>query len=89
MDISLFDKLVKVSEIEKRSKTAVLEEALNQYVEPYQNAKGEIFPSQAIYVKSGESCMVLDMITIGSKEYCKIFTDGKILTVPVQDVVTQ
>lgn len=87
MDTTLFNKLVMVSQIEGKTKTSILEDALNQYIEPFQNSIGEISPLQAIYVKSGKSCMVLDTITIGSKEYCKIFTDGKILTVPVRDIV--
>ena len=87
MDNKIFEQLVKVANLQGCTKTNMIERALQQYIEPFLNAKGEIEPIEAIYVKSGQSCMVIDTIIIGNKKYCKIFTEGELLTVPEHDVV--
>ena len=87
MDTTLFNKLVMVSQIEGKTKNTILEDALKQYIEPFQNINGKIDVREAIYVKTGKSCVVLDTTQVGKKNYCKIFTDGEILTVPMWDIV--
>lgn len=87
MSAGLFDELVKVADIEGRTKTAILEDALKQYIIAYHNEKGEINTVDAVYVKTKKPCVILDKIIIGRKEFYKIFTDEDVFTVPVRDVV--
>lgn len=87
MATALFNKLVMVSQIEGKTKTTILEDALNQYIEPYQNADGEVNAVYATYVKTGKPCVVLDTMQLGKKKYYKIYVNGEILTVPMWDII--
>ena len=89
MDRKLASQLEKVSVIAGKSKTAIMEEALCKYIEPFCQSDGKINAVEAIYVKMGKSCVVLDTfaLNVNSDIYHKIFVDGVILTVPMRDVV--
>ena len=81
MSAGLFDELVKVSEIEERTKTAILEDALQEYIAPYRNVNGEINPVKAIYKKTGEVCLVLDTEMVVKRKYYRILLNGEIMSV--------
>lgn len=88
MDVGIFEQLVKVAEIEGRTKTAILENALKQYISAYRNENGEINAVEATYTDKKKPCKLLDTVKIGEKMYCKIYFDGDVLTVPIRDVVS-
>lgn len=81
MSTGLFEELVKVSDIEERTKTAILEDALQEYIAPYRNANGEINPVKAIYKKTGEVCLVLDTEMVVKRKYYRILLNGEIMSV--------
>ena len=87
MNVNLIDRLEIVASLLVMSKTAVLEDALKEYLEPFCNADGEVDAYESIYVPEKKECLVLDTFKIEGKKYCRIFYNGDIITVPVRDIV--
>ena len=81
MDTDLVDKVDKVAAITGKTKTALFEEALRQYLEPFCNRAGVIAPRNGMYISAGKPCMVLDSIDVGGKKFYKIDFEGDVITV--------
>lgn len=81
MSAGLFDELVKVASAEGRTKTSILEDALQEYIAPYRNVNGEINPVKAIYKKTGEACLILDTEMVVKRKYYRILLNGEIMSV--------
>ena len=87
MDTELVKKLEDISTVTKKSKTAVLEKALREYIEPFYNVDGNIIPREAVYVPDGQPCVVLDEMEMRGKKYYKIYYNDDIVVVPAREVV--
>ena len=89
MDATLIKKLDKVVELTGKSKTAVLEDALRQYLEPFCNAEGNIEPKEAVYVPTGQACLILAIEQVVQRKYYRILVDGEIKSVRAWDVAVK
>lgn len=81
MDTELVRQLDKVSEITGKTKTAIMEEALHQYIEPFRSRSGVIATRDGMYIPAGKPCMVLDSVDVGGKKFYKIYFEGDVITV--------
>ena len=89
IDAMLINKLDKVVELTGKSKTAVLEDALRQYIEPFCNADGNIEPKEAVYIPTGQACMILAIEQVVQRKYYRILVDGEIKSVRAWDVAVK
>lgn len=87
MDKALKEEFEKVVGITGKTKTAVIETALRQYIEPFCDGDGKVHPKEAVYVKTGQSCIVLKAVKVKDKVHYRIYYEGEILTVPEWDIV--
>ena len=64
-------------------------DALRQYLEPFCNAEGNIEPKEAVYVPTGQACVILAIEQVVQRKYYRILVDGEIKSVRAWDVAVK
>ena len=76
--------LTALSEIMDKEEIEILQEAVEQYIQPYRNQNGELKAFYGCYEVNGEEkeCKILGAITLFGQPYLKVLVDGKMTKVP-------
>lgn len=83
----LLEQFETVVSIIGKTKTAVIEDILKEYVERFYDSDGKIHPVQAMYIREDKSCVVLRSMQVRGKQYYRIFYNGEFINVPERDIV--